>query len=225
MAVKSTFAKNELASKYATLATHGAVYTTAPGTALVAPTISLGTTASSGGTFTAATYYWKLTAINDQGETVGSNEVSATLVANGTQVINWSAIGGATGYKLYRGTSAGGQNVLVTTLGKVLTYTDTGTAGTSATVPTSNTSGGDNAAGSEPVGGSPAYARKALTWNTPSNGVITGSVTFDVPACTIVGTGVHNHLTDGKYIDGNSVASVTFAGQDTVTVTFTYTQS
>lgn len=57
-----------------------------------APTVTLGTTATTGGTFAAGTYYWKVTAITSGGETIGSNEVSATLAANGTQVLNWSAI-------------------------------------------------------------------------------------------------------------------------------------
>lgn len=57
-----------------------------------APAVTLGTTASSGGTFAAGTYYWKVTAITSNGETVGSNEVTATLAVNGTQTLNWGAI-------------------------------------------------------------------------------------------------------------------------------------
>lgn len=224
MALKATYAKNALATHFGSIATHGAVYTTAPGTALVAPTISLGTKGS-GGTFAAGTYYWKLTAINAQGETIGSNEASATLVLNDQQPINWTAIGGATGYKLYRGTAAGAQNVLVATLGLVTTYTDTGTAGTAATVPGANTTAGDNAAGTEPVGGTPAYARKPLIWSAPTNGVITASATFDVPpGTTVVGTGMHDALAAGNYLNGKTEASVTFPSQDTVTVNFTHTQ-
>lgn len=80
-------------------------------------------------------------------------------------------------------------------------------------------------AGTEVTGGSPAYARKALTWGSASGGVITASATFDVPACTVVGTGVYSAATAGTYLDGNTVTSVTFSTQDTVTVTFTFTQS
>jgi hypothetical protein len=80
-------------------------------------------------------------------------------------------------------------------------------------------------AGTEVTGGTPAYARKALTWSSPTAGVITASATFDVPACTVVGTGTFTAATAGTYVDGNTVSSVTFTGQDTVTVTFTYTQS
>lgn len=81
-------------------------------------------------------------------------------------------------------------------------------------------------AGTEPSGGSPAYARKALTWGSASGGVITATAVFDIPASTtIVGTGLHSAVTAGTYIDGNTVTSATFSTQDTVTVTFTYTQS
>lgn len=108
-----------------------------------APTITLGTTNTSGGTFSAATYYWKVTTTTAFGETAGSNEITATLVANGTQVINWTAVTNALGYKVYRGTTAGSENILVTTIssGATVTYTDTGIAGTSVAVPTSPTSG------------------------------------------------------------------------------------
>jgi len=106
--------------------------------ALPAPTVTLGATATTGGTFTAGTYYWKVTATNAQGETTGSNEVTATLAASGTQIINWVAVPGATGYRVYRG-AATGTGALITTLGAVTTYTDTGTTGSATTVPTSNT--------------------------------------------------------------------------------------
>lgn len=43
------------------------------------------------------------------------------------------------------------------------------------------------AAGAEVAGGSPAYARKAITWNTGTNPkTIAAAVTFDVPAGTTV---------------------------------------
>lgn len=80
-------------------------------------------------------------------------------------------------------------------------------------------------AGTEPSGGSPAYARKPLTWSSPTAGVITASAVFDVPASTdVVGTGLHDAITAGNYIDGKTVTTVNFATQDTVTVNFSYTQ-
>lgn len=120
-----------------TTSTPGAPQATIP---LSPPTVTLGS-ASSGGTFGAGAEYWKVTTLSALGESTGSNEVTATLSANQQQVINWGAVTGATGYRLYRGTSAGSESVLVTTInsGSTTTYTDTGTAGTAATVPTSNT--------------------------------------------------------------------------------------
>ena len=81
-------------------------------------------------------------------------------------------------------------------------------------------------AGTEPSGGSPAYARKALTWGAPSAGVTTVTAAFDIPAgTTIVGAGVHTALTAGTYLDGAAVTSQAFATQGTYTVTFTFTES
>lgn len=82
-------------------------------------------------------------------------------------------------------------------------------------------------AGTEPSGGSPAYARKALTWVPGgADGVNTVTVTFDVPAgTTIVGAGVHTAVTGGTYLDGASMTSQAFGSQGTFQVTFTYTQS
>lgn len=117
------------------------VTTTAAATALAAPVITLGATSGTGGTFAAGTYFWKVTATDANGETVGSNEVTATIALNGTQVLNWTAITGSTGFKVWRGTTAGGQDKLVASLGNVTTYTDTGTAGTAGTVPATNTTG------------------------------------------------------------------------------------
>lgn len=82
-------------------------------------------------------------------------------------------------------------------------------------------------AGTEPSGGSPAYARKALTWGSSSNGVVSATaVTFDVPtSTTIVGAGIHTAVTAGTYLDGAAVTSQAFASQGTYQLTLTYTQT
>jgi hypothetical protein len=108
-------------------------------TALATPVITKGTTATTGGTFTSGAKFWVVTAINADGETVISNEITATLATSGTQVVSWSAVTGSTGFKVYRGTATGAENKLVTTTGVVTTYTDTGTAGTTATLPVADT--------------------------------------------------------------------------------------
>lgn len=82
-------------------------------------------------------------------------------------------------------------------------------------------------AGTEVTGGSPAYARKPLTWTGGSvDGVVTATATFDVPTgVTVRGAGVHTALTAGTYLDGAAVVEQAFASQGTYTVTYTYTQS
>jgi len=81
-------------------------------------------------------------------------------------------------------------------------------------------------AGTEPSGGTPAYARKALSWSAASGGVITATATFDIPTgTTVVGIGVHTAVTAGTYLDGGAITSQAFSSQGTLSVTFTYTQS
>lgn len=81
-------------------------------------------------------------------------------------------------------------------------------------------------AGTEPPGGSPAYARKSLAWGAPSNGVTSAAATFDIPSGqTIVSAGVHTALTAGTYLDGANVTSQVFSSQGTYALTFTYTQT
>jgi hypothetical protein len=124
----------------------------APGTVVYVSNLDLGANISSptltavssatGGTFAAGAYYWVITATNANGETIKSNEVTKTLTGSASSVaLSWDQVDGATGYKVYRGASAGGEDKLITTLssGSVLTYTDTGTVGTTATPPSSNT--------------------------------------------------------------------------------------
>lgn len=81
-------------------------------------------------------------------------------------------------------------------------------------------------AGTEVTGGSPAYARKAITWGSAAGGVITATVTFDVPTgTTVVGAGVHTAITAGTYLDGGTVTSQAFSSQGTYALTLTYTQT
>lgn len=106
---------------------------------LGAPTGLAAAAVGSGGTFAAATYFWKITGTNAQGESTGSAEASATIVLNGSCNLTWSALPATTtGVKVYRGTVTQTENVLVATLGAVVAYTDTGIAGTSGAPPASN---------------------------------------------------------------------------------------
>jgi len=80
----------------------------------------------------------------------------------------------------------------------------------------------------EVTGGSPAYARKAINWGAVSNGVITGTATFDVPAgVTVTHAAVCVSATAGTadIRDRITITSQAFATQGTLAVTFSYTQS
>lgn len=86
------------------------------------------------------------------------------------------------------------------------------------------------AAGTEPSGGTPAYARKSLTWSAATDdgtkATVTATVTFDVPSgVTIAGAGLHTALTAGTYLDGAAVTSQAFSSQGTYEMTFTYSQT
>lgn len=115
------------------------------GGTLAAPT---GLTASlvSGGSLSLAPYWWQITALNAQGETIGSSQVTAAPTTTGIQAVllAWNTVTGATGYKIYRATTSGGESTspaLVTTIssGSTTSYTDTGVATTTGAVPASNT--------------------------------------------------------------------------------------
>jgi cytochrome c biogenesis protein CcdA/fibronectin type 3 domain-containing protein len=98
-----------------------------------------------GGLTNGQAYYYTVRAVNVVGEGPQSNQLSVIPLAppttpqnlaanagNGNVVLTWSTPadnGGAaiTGYKVYRGTSSGGQGITpIATLGNVLTYTNTG---------------------------------------------------------------------------------------------------
>lgn len=110
------------------------------GNSLAAPTGVTAGSATSGGSFAAGSYYWVITAVNTLGETIGSTEVNKTVTANQEVPLSWSAVSGATGYNVYRGSSSGQEGTLVNGSPLVTTsYTDTGSAGTAKTPPTVNT--------------------------------------------------------------------------------------
>jgi hypothetical protein len=79
---------------------------------------------------------------------------------------------------------------------------------------------------SEVSGGSPAYARKAITWATPitTGSVSGGTITFDVPAGTYTHIGYWDAVTTGNFVGGYPLqASMTYGAQGTLPVTLTET--
>lgn len=98
-----------------------------------APTGLAATGSTTGGALAAATYYYKVTACVPNGETVGSNEVSVVTTGTTSKVaLTWAipSGGGATGYRVYRGTAPGAENKLVGVIvsGTTTSFTDTGAA-------------------------------------------------------------------------------------------------
>ncbi|KRE72572.1 hypothetical protein [Arthrobacter sp. Soil762] len=106
---------------------------------ILPPVLTLGATSTTGGSLVAGSWYWKVTAKSASGETLGSNEVTATTTgSSSSQPLSWTATPGAASYNVYRGTTAGGQNALVTNV-TTTSFTDVGAAGTALTVPTVST--------------------------------------------------------------------------------------
>jgi hypothetical protein len=105
------------------------------------------TTATTGGSLAANTYYYVVTALNTAGQTLASAETSiVTTGSTSANTITWSpGVVGAATYRVWRGTASGAENVYYTTTNT--TYVDTGAAGTSGTLPTSNTATGVLTAG------------------------------------------------------------------------------
>lgn len=70
-------------------------------------------------------------------------------------------------------------------------------------------------------GGSPAYARKAVTWTAPSNGLIrpNADLVFDIPAgATVDGWRGFTASSGGTDYEGAALTAEDFAGQGTYTL-------
>jgi len=95
-----------------------------------------------------ATYYYKVTAVNAVGETT-EGKLPAVLESSVTQgatpvpvLLEWEAVDGATGYRIYKAASSGAEELLAQVSGgSTVTYTDTGNTATTPgqTVPASST--------------------------------------------------------------------------------------
>lgn len=106
--------------------------------ALPAPVQSTATTSTTGGTGLAAStaYFYEVTALNGISESLASNEKTVTtgLGSTNSNTVNWAAVTGAIGYRIYRGTTTGGENVFYT-VGAVTTFVDTGAANAAGSPP------------------------------------------------------------------------------------------
>ncbi len=129
--------------------------------ALATPVNATFATATTGGSLAAGTYYYRVAATNAAGSTVASTETSKVVPAGtstNTVTVNWAAITGATGYKVY-GRSTGAELLMATiTSGLTTTWLDTGAVTPSGALPTA-TSANSSMAGDLTLAG-------ALTVNT-----------------------------------------------------------
>jgi hypothetical protein len=94
----------------------------------IAPPAGLGVAAvGTGGTFAAATYFWKITFRTIFGETSPSNEVTVAIVLNGSANLTWTAPPARVlGVRVYRGTVTNTENVFCgEAAGNAAAFTDT----------------------------------------------------------------------------------------------------
>lgn len=91
------------------------------------------------GTLAAAEYFYRVSAIDSNGESIASTETSLTVSINEGVNVNWLPVTGATGYKVYGRTT--GSQLLIATVGDVQTYLDDGSVTPAGALPLINTSG------------------------------------------------------------------------------------
>jgi len=100
------------------------------------------------GTAGSTTYGYRISAINDNGQTLASATTTtttgnATLSSTNYNRVSWGAVAGATGYKVY-GRTSGSELLMATVDSPVLMYKDTNANTPSGALPTTNTTGGNN---------------------------------------------------------------------------------
>ncbi len=96
------------------------------------------------------TYTYKVVAMHRHGQTAASSAGStatgnATLSTSNYNSVTWTAVTGATAYRIYRTVASGTSPTTtgqVAVVGVVTQFDDTGIAGDSSTAPTANTTGG-----------------------------------------------------------------------------------
>lgn len=175
-------------------------------------------TSNTGGTMAAGTYFYIVRAFDASGERAASNEQPITLAAGRRVDLSWSAVTGATGYRIYRSTLSGGHGAssLVMTInsGATTTYQDNGS--TTLSAPTL-AAGTGLAAGTyyyvvaavNATGETLASNERPLTLNAPSNvalgwTAVTGATSYRIYrtttagfyASSLVGTVVGTTFTD-----------------------------
>lgn len=101
-------------------------------------------------------------------------------------------------------------NAMLDHLGTLITFASLHTA-----------SPGGTGANEQSLTGSPAYARKSITWNTAAAGNLDSSnaPVFDLPATTITHVGFWSAVTAGINYGDADITDEVFAAQGTYTLT------
>jgi hypothetical protein len=149
---------------------------------LVAPTNAAFSQTDTGGSLPpSTTYHYRVTATNAQGESLASvstsGSTSATAGSTHAMVVNWTAVAGATGYRVY-GRSSGSEQ-LIAAVGDATTYTDTGAIAPSGAVPSKNTT----------ASGLPAGSQASVFEITPAADLLVGELTAARPVMPLEGLG------------------------------------
>jgi hypothetical protein len=114
------------------------------GTPLAAVGTPASSTATTGGSLTAATYGYKITALSSWGEGLPSaqkTQVVPSGTSTNTVTLTWTAVAGADRYRVYGRTSGGPWGLLATVSAPTLTYTDTGADTPGSAPPAADTTG------------------------------------------------------------------------------------
>lgn len=108
------------------------------------------------------------------------------------------------------GLTQGTLNLMLDNIGSQITYASL------------HTDAVGSGSGNEVTGGSPVYARKAITWDAADAGamVLHHSVTFNVPASTTIRRiGLWDSPSGGTFLGDASITQKTFSSQGTYTLT------
>ena len=179
------------------------------------------------------TYYYTVKATNSAGDSPASNESSATTApprapsglsasgGAGQVALSWGASSGATGYKVFRGTTPGGESSTPIATPSGTSYTDTAvTAGTTYyyTVKASNSAGDSPASGEVSAAPTSAGSYASTVLATPglvsywrldeTSGTTAHDQTFDHPGAY---TGAYTLNQPGALVNDSS-PSVAFGG-------------